>query len=69
MDSDREEDRNTMVTELEVAEENEEKEPMEVEAPPLDGFLMERSCELPSLRNINSRSGNKFSCVDQMMLL
>ena len=38
MDSDHEEDRNTMVTELEVAEENEEEETMKVEAISLDEF-------------------------------
>ena len=69
MDSDHEEDVNTMVTELEVAEEIEEEEQMEVEAIPLDEFSMETLRKLPSPRSTKSRSDNKSLCMDQMTLL
>ena len=64
MDSDHEDDENTMVTELYAAEENEEEEPMEVEAIPSDGFSIERLRKLPSPQNANSRSGNESLCMD-----
>ena len=69
MDSNHEEDSNTMVAELEVAEENEEEEQMEVEAIPLDEITMKRLRKLPIPRSTKSRSGSESSCVDQMMLL
>ena len=47
MDSDHEEDRNIMVTELEVPEENEEEEPVKIEAISIDEFSMETLRKLP----------------------
>ena len=69
MNSDREDDSNTMVTELEVAEENEEEEQMDVKAIPLDEVSMERLRELPLPRITKCRSGTKSSHMDQMVLL
>ena len=47
MDSNHEEDSNTMVAELEVTEENEEEEPVKVEAISIDEFSMETLRKLP----------------------
>ena len=69
MDFDHEEDSNTMATELEVVEENEEEEQMEVEAIPIYKVSMERLCKLLSPRITKSRIGTKSSQMDQMTLL
>ena len=69
MDYDHDENSNTMVTELEVAEENEEEEQMNVEAILLDEASMERLCKLLSPRITKSRIGTKSSQMDQMTLL
>ena len=68
MDYYHEEDSNTMVTELEIAEENEEEEQMDVEAIPLDEVSMERLRKLPSPRITKSRIGTKSLLLDQMTL-
>ena len=69
MDSYHEEDVNTMVKELEVAEEIEEEEQMLVEAILLDECSIERLRKLPSPWITESRSVNKSLCMDQMPLL
>ena len=69
MDSNHEEDSNTMVAELEVTEENEEEEEMEVEAIPLDEITMKIFRKFPIPLSTKSRSGSESSCVDKMMLL
>ena len=63
MDYDHDENGNTIVTELEVTEDNEEEEPMEIETNMLDEVALERLRKLPSPIVIKSTIGTKFLCM------
>ena len=69
LDCDHDENSNTMATELEVAEENEEEEIMEIETNMSDEVTLERLRKIPSPRVTKSRIGTKSLCMDQMILL
>ena len=69
IDDDCEENPNTMVMELEMAEENEEEEVNVIEKTTLDEVALERLRKLPEYRVTKSRIGTKSARVEQFALL